>query len=155
MSLCIFLDTGPLGIIANPKRPRLTVDMLKWAANHLRAGNRFMVPAIADYEVRRELVRLGKTAGIATLDAWNQVTEERYIPLNDSTLKLAATLWAQVRNQGIVTADPKELDCDALIAAQALEYQQLHGISENGLIVATTNTGHLSKFVAAELWPNI
>jgi len=60
MMLTIFLDTGPLGIITNPKKPVVTVDALLWAATHIRAGNRIMVPSIADYEVRRELVRLGK-----------------------------------------------------------------------------------------------
>ena len=155
MSLFIFLDTGPLGIITNPKRPSHTVTMLRWAAAHLRAGNHFMVPAIADYEVRRELIRLGKMAGIEALNVWNQVTETRYIALDDATLKRAAHLWAEVRNQGLVTADPKELDCDALIAAQVLEYQENNQLSPSQIIIATTNVGHLSRFVSARLWSEI
>ena len=158
MSRFIFLDTGPLGIVTNPKRPPQTVAMLRWAAAHLRAGNHLMVPAVADYEVRRELIRLGRTAGIAALDLWNQVTEARYIALNalnDSALKRAANLWAEVRNRGLVTADPKELDCDALIAAQVLEYQVAQNLAADEIIVATTNVGHLSRFVAAELWSSI
>lgn len=78
MNLFIFLDTGPLGIITNPKRPPETVEMLLWAATQIRAGHRFFVPAIADYEVRRELVRLRRAAGIKTLNAWNQATPDRY-----------------------------------------------------------------------------
>ena len=123
MMRMIFLDAGPLGLITNPKRPDLTVNALQWAASHIRAGNRIMVPSIADYEVRRELIRLGKTAGIASLDAWNSAPSDRYVPFTDAALRLASTLWAQSRSAGAVTADPKELDCDVLIAAQALEYQ--------------------------------
>lgn len=155
MSLWIFLDTGPLGTLTNPKRPPQTIEMLKWAASQLRLGNSLMVPAIADYEVRRELIRLGRTAGLAALDQWNQVADDRYLALNDSTLKRAATLWATVRNQGLVTADPKELDCDALIAAQVLEYQEQHELSLEQIIIATTNVGHLSRFVPAKLWSDI
>ena len=60
MRLTVFLDTGPLGIITNPKRPRETVEALLWAIAMRRAGHRFVVPAIADYELRRELERAGK-----------------------------------------------------------------------------------------------
>lgn len=155
MSLHILLDTGPLGIITNPKRRTLTLDSLQWVSRHLREGDIFLVPAMADYEVRRELIRLGRTAGIRALDEWNSVPEDRYLALTDFALKRAAILWAQVRNQGLVTADPKELDCDALIAAQALEYQEIYGLSDSEIVVATTNVGHLSRFVRAELWSDI
>lgn len=155
MSLFIFLDTGPLGAMTNPKRPPETVAMLRWAAIQIRTGHRFFVPAIADYEVRRELIRLGKMAGIETLDAWNQAVPDRYLPLTDTALKRAAMLWADVRNRGIVTADPKELDCDALIAAQTLEYQAVHDLEPQNIVVATTNVGHLSRFVPARLWSDI
>lgn len=155
MSLHIFLDTGPLSIVTNPKNPLLTVDALRWTARHLQSGNVFLVPAMADYEVRRELTRLGKTASLRELDRWNAILSDRYLPLSDFALKHAANLWAQVRNQGLVTADPKELDCDALIAAQALEYREMRGLSEAEVVVATTNVGHLSRFVRAELWLGI
>ncbi len=155
MSLHIVLDTGPLGIITVPQRRAFTIESLLWVARHLQAGDIFLVPAMADYEVRRELVRLGRTAGIRALDEWNGVTANRYLALTDSALKSAADLWAQVRNQGLVTADPKELDCDASIAAQTLEYQQRQGLSDAEIVVATTNVGHLSRFVRAELWSDI
>ncbi len=155
MSLHIFLDTGPLGIATNPREPPLTRELLQWAARHLREGNTFLVPAMADYEVRRELTRLKRTASIRELDRWNGTPANRYLTLTDSALKRAADLWAQVRNQGLVTADPKELDCDVLIAAQALEYQEIHRLSPREVVVATTNVGHLSRFVRAELWSEI
>ena len=92
MSRVIFLDTGPLGIITNPKKPIVTLNMLQWAAAHIRARNRIMVPAIADYEIRRELIRLGKQTGIISLNAWNSLPSDRYVPLTDSALQLASTL---------------------------------------------------------------
>ena len=155
MSRTIFLDTGPLGILTNPKKPTDTVDALRWAAGHLRAGNRFLVPSVADYEVRRELVRLGRAAGIASLDAWNALPSGRYVPLTDSALRLASNLWAQARNAGTPTADPKELDCDVLIAAQALDYQSVHGLTSGEIVMATVNVGHLAQFLPAVLWQNI
>ena len=155
MSRIIFLDTGPLGVVTNPKKPQITIDALQWAAAHIRAGNRIIVPAVADYEVRRELIRLGKNAGIVSLNTWNTLPSDRYVPLTDSALQLASTLWAKARNAGTPTADPKELDCDVLIAAQALDYQVTHGILTTKIVVATVNIGHLLQFVPAELWENI
>jgi predicted nucleic acid-binding protein len=123
--------------------------MLAWAVAMRRAGHRFIVPAIADYEVRRELERAGKVNGLAELDAWNNVVPDRYLPLSDSALRLGSKLWARARNAGTATADPRELDGDVLISAQALDL----GIPTSDFIVATVND--LSLFVPADLWSNI
>ena len=122
MSLTIFLDSGPLSILTNPKRPPETVAALYWAVDMMVAGHRFLVPAVADYEVRRELERAGRANGLASLDAWNSAYPDRYLPLSDSALRLGAKLWARARNAGMSTADPKELDGDVLIAAQAIDF---------------------------------
>lgn len=151
MRKTIFLDTGPLGILTNPKRPPETIAALQWAVDMMVAGHRFMVPAIADYEVRRELERAGKINGIAALDAWNSAYPDRYLPVSDSALRLGAKLWANARNAGTATADPKELDGDVLIAAQALDT----GLPPSEFIIATVNVGHLALFVPADLWTNI
>ncbi len=50
-----------------------------------------------------------------------------------------------------MVADPKELDADVLIAAQALDL----GVPAPDLVIATTHAGHLSQFVAADLWTNL
>ena len=71
--------------------------------------------------------------------------------MSDSALRLAARLWAQARQAGRPTADPRELDADVLIAAQALGM----GIAAPDLIIATTNVGHLSQFLPAALWTNL
>ena len=99
--------------------------------------------------MRRELVRAGKNQGIALLDTWNMAQPDRYLPLSDSALKLAADLWAQSRNEGTLPADPKELSCDVLIAAQALDYRAMHGLTDSDIMIATLNIGHLSLFVQA------
>lgn len=115
------------------------------------AGNRLIVPAIADFEIRRELERLQKTRSLAHLNQFEKAAPDRYVPLTDAALRLAATLWAQARNRGMPTADSRELDCDVLIAAQALTL----GVPASDLVVATSNVGHLVQFVSAEFWDRI
>jgi hypothetical protein len=111
----------------------------------------FLVPAIAYYEVCRELERLNNATGIARLDAFCSTVPGRYLILTDEALRLGCKLWAQARRLGMPTADPRELDGDVLLAAQALTL----GVATSDLIVATTNVGHLSQFVTADLWTNI
>lgn len=151
MMRTIVLDTGPLGLVTSPKRTPETRAAARWLLDLMNAGHRIVVPAIADYEVRRELERLGRARSLMLLDAFNAAQPNRYLPLTDEALRLAAKLWAQARNAGTPTADPRELDCDVLIAAQALAL----GIPESELVVATVNVGHLSRFVSAVRWPDI
>jgi hypothetical protein len=56
------------------------------------AGHRHVVPAIADYEVRRELERAGRRQGLAQLDAFNAARADRYLVLSDMALRLVAKL---------------------------------------------------------------
>jgi hypothetical protein len=92
MSLTIFLDSGPLGLLTNTNRSPETVACLQWAVDMMTAGHRLVVPSIADNEVRRELMRAGKASGLASLDAWNTAYPDRYLPLSDSALRLASAL---------------------------------------------------------------
>jgi hypothetical protein len=68
-----------------------------------------------------------------------------YLPLTTSQM-LKADMWAMARKVGQPTADPKELDCDVILAAQALSVNA---------IVATENIGHLARFVDARHWKDI
>ena len=147
----IFLDSGPLGILTKPRRTDEVEAAIEWARDMLASGHKFIVPSIADYEVRRELERAGKSTGLLLLDQWNNSEPDRYLPLTDSALRLASKLWAQARRQGKPTADPKELDGDVLIAAQALDT----GIPFSDFVIATVNVGHLSVFAPAMLWSDI
>jgi len=59
----IFLDTGPLGTVSNPKSSPDGDACKAWLERLVARGARVVVPEIADYEVRRELLRVGKSAG--------------------------------------------------------------------------------------------
>jgi hypothetical protein len=96
-------------------------------------------------------VRAGKTRSVARLNAFVSAEPDRLILLNRTAMLYAADLWAQARRQGLSTADPKELDVDVLQAAQLLTA----GIDPAELAVATTNVGHLARFLKADLWSNL
>lgn len=109
-----------------------------------RPGARVIIPEIADYEVRRELIRAGKASSIARLDALAAATN--YLPLSTAAMRKAAELWAAARKAGKPTATEKAIDGDVILAAQALT------LGEPSVVVATTNVGHLSRFVTAQDW---
>jgi hypothetical protein len=60
----------------------------------------------------------------------------------------AAEFWAEARRRGRPTADPKALDGDVILAAQAA----LVADEGHEVIIATTNVKHLSQFVDAREW---
>ncbi|MGI0487903.1 hypothetical protein ACN4EK_20875 [Pantanalinema rosaneae CENA516] len=106
-----------------------------------------MIPEIADYEVRRELLRANKVKGLARLDELSKLLE--YLLITTNSMRQAAQLWAQARQQGQPTAGDKTIDGDMILVAQAMT------LAIPTVVIATTNVGHLSKFIAAELWQNI
>jgi predicted nucleic acid-binding protein len=149
--LVVVLDTTPLGLLT--QRPGIAeADACKqWLAALLAKGARALVPEIADYEVRRELLRANKAAGLARLDAFNAAEPDRYVPLTTPVFRLAAQLWAQARQQGVPTADVQALDGDVILSAQVLSL----ALPPGQLAVVTSNPGHLSRFVPAKVWRNI
>jgi len=151
MKQLVVLDATPLGLVTGSARQPEVQAINLWVDALLAGGHRLVVPAVADYEVRRELERLGRDRSLARLEAFYAVDPDRYLPLTDPALRLAAKLWAQARNRGTPTADPKSLDCDVLIAAQALTLPAAGA----QLVVATSNVGHLAQFVPAALWTEI
>jgi hypothetical protein len=66
--MIVLLDTGPLGLVTNPRATTQNVACRLWATNLASAGVRVLVPEIADYELRRELIRVNRQRGIAYLD---------------------------------------------------------------------------------------
>jgi len=92
VSRVILLDTGPLGLITNPKLSPESVACAQWLQTHITAGSRVIVPEIADYEVRRELLRANKTKGIVRLDDLAKFLE--YLPMTTPAMRQAAQLWA-------------------------------------------------------------
>ncbi|MDY6806994.1 MAG: nucleic acid-binding protein [Cyanobacteriota bacterium] len=147
MSKIVLLDSGPLGMVTNPKSTPLSLECQLWFDSLESRGYEPTIPEIADYEVRRELIRARKLAGIRKLDGIKTTTP--YLPISTETMLKAAELWARARQQGRPTADPKEIDGDVILAAQATVLAEAQG---DEVIVATTNVGHLSLFVDAREW---
>ena len=147
MSRVVLLDAGPLGLVTNPRRSLQSVACTRWLQSLVAGGTRVYLPEIADYEVRRELLRANKGPGLARLDALARLVE--YLPLSTTAMRQAAVYWAQARQQGQPTAGDKMLDADVILAAQATTL----GVAD--LVIATTNVGHLSRFVTAALWQSI
>lgn len=109
-----------------------------------------LVPAISYYEVLRELEQRQAMSQIVRLNTFC-LQPKRFLPLTTDHLAKAAQLWGQARRSGLPTAAPQALDGDVILAAQALSL----GISAQGLLVATTNPAHISRYVTADLWTNI
>lgn len=149
MSKLILLDAGPLGMISHPRADR-NREILEWVVLTLQTGHRIAVPEIADYEIRRELIRSDKALGLRRLDSLR--TELGFLPITSAAMLKAAELWAIARKKGKPTAADMELDADAILAAQALTADQ-DGSHET--VIATCNVKHLNLFASAKLWSDI
>ena len=88
MTLVILLDAGPLGLVTNPKRSPQSLACTQWLQFAVDRNARIILPEIADYEVRHELLRAAKTKGIAHLNALGELLE--YLPITTSAMRQAA-----------------------------------------------------------------
>lgn len=135
----IFLDSGPLSLACkgqnNPRAERCRALIAGLRAK----GYLVIVPEIADYETRREFIRISRREWIIKLDAPSATCLLR---INSVAMQKAAEFWALLRNEGLGTAGPDELDCDAILAAQAITAAQ----PGDKVIIATENVGHLVRF---------
>ena len=92
MSRVVILDSGPLGMVTNPKASSAEIQECQvWLNFLMRRGEIIILPEIADYEVRRELLRAGKLAGIQRLD-------ELKLQLTYRPLTGASHFGSQARN---------------------------------------------------------
>ncbi|MBN1606633.1 MAG: hypothetical protein JW940_08360 [Polyangiaceae bacterium] len=87
----ILLDTTPLSNICHPSGHPIQT----WLHTQLTQGTQLIISEVADYEVRRELIRAGKQRSIERLDALKRFLS--YAPVNTSTFLRAAELWADAR----------------------------------------------------------
>ena len=149
MSRIVLLDAGPLGLLAQPRLTPSVLACRQWQASLQTKGILVQVAEIADYEVRRELLRAQKARGVRRLDQLK--ADLGYVPLTTAAILQAAAYWAQLRQQGRPTAPDYALDADVILAAQAA---LLIGTGHS-VVIATTNVGHLSRLVPADLWQNI
>lgn len=136
----LFLDSNVLGKICHPTKHE---DVRLWFRAAVRE-HELLLPEIADYELRRELLRIGSQRGLRRLD---ELTRElRYVPVTTATWREAARLWAHLRNAGKATAGVERLDADVLLAALALA---------EGAHVVTSNVRHISLLVPAYDWSDV
>lgn len=146
----LLLDTNVLTRLCHPHKD-VNLNVNEWLEKILSSG-RFtvIVPEIADYELRRGLMHLALKSGQPTtrsLLRLDLLTEKlEYLPLNTTTMRRAAGLWAESRLAGRPTAIDIALDGDVLLAAQALEVS---------CVVVTENIRHLSRFVESRRWQDV
>ncbi len=152
MTRAVVLDTGVLGLVVHPKqRPEIAA----WVELLEKAGVAICLPEIADYELRRELLRMRSNGAVQKLDQLRGPMT--YLPISTAAMRLAAELWAELRQGGQPTADRHALDVDVILAAQArLAHRDLGAPeADTSAVVATTNVGHLGRLVAAQEWTQI
>jgi toxin FitB len=138
MQQVVLLDANPLSQVTHPK---IKPEVRNWM-QYLRENNiALKAPEISVYEVRRELIRLDNNKSINRL---NRFISHSLIPIDSETFEQAAIFWAEVRKQGKPTSDDKSLDCDAILAAQALQQFEYY----NEVTVITTNVKHIERFAA-------
>ncbi len=145
----VWLDAGPLGLVSNPRGGPEARACRDWARRLLGAGVRIFVSEVADFEVRRELTRKGADAGLRRLDAVREALE--FAPVTSAAMLRASELWAESRRRGRPTASPLALDCDVILAAQALTA----AAGGQSVTVASRNGRHLGQFLDARPWAEI
>ena len=145
MNSVVLLDTGVLGMVAHPQA---SPGIANWLTGLLQNGTQVLVPEIADYELRRELLHQGLSESIQRLDALKSIG---YVPIDTETMLKAAEFWSEARKRGRPTADDKALDGDMILSAQAAV------MSNDGdkVVIATDNVGHLALFATAQKWHDI
>lgn len=148
--MIVLLDAGPLGLVTNPRATPDNLRCKQWLQVLAAAGVRVLVPEMADYELRRELLRSGSRRGIGALDRLG--AQAGYVPITTAAMRRAAQLWAQARSAGQPTAPDLALDGDVILAAQAL---LLAAQEADRVVIATTNPGHLKRYTDAEEWSAI
>lgn len=151
MARFVLLDSGPLGLAVCRTGTRGLAEFGTRLAELEMAGVSILIPAVIDYELRRELIRIGATAKLRTL----QGLQQRFsiMPVSASAWLRAAGFWALTRRMGVQTGSDAELDADAILAGCASTI----GNPADEVIVATSNIRHLSRFpgIDAREWSAI
>src|SRR3954454_5674807 len=114
--MVVFLDTGVLGFLTNPSNSAEPTECKQSLDGILSGGAEVRVPEIADYELRRELIRNNSGKALARLDDLGQALG--YVSLSTPMMRRAAEFWADARNAGLPTTADHALDGDVILAAQ-------------------------------------
>ncbi len=153
--MIVFIDSGVLGILANPNKTGEASDCEQWLYSLLSKGVYICSSDLCDYEVRRSLVlaseKKPELKSINNLDELREIIS--FIPVTSTLLEKAAYIWASARSQGIPTADDKSLDVDIIICTHwKMLNEEFPG---RYTVIATTNVKHLSRFAEAKTWRDI
>jgi hypothetical protein len=73
MNRLIVLDSGPLGMVTNPKAKGIPLDCQLWLKSLLQKGEKIVIPEIVDCEACRELLRAGLSQSVRRLDNLKQI----------------------------------------------------------------------------------
>jgi hypothetical protein len=142
----IVLDTGPLGgLVQRIKEVREPFQ--RWLEPFLVPGTTVVIPGIADYELRRELQRMGNHESIRALDELGGVL--RFLPLDKASMEKACEYWAHARNNHQATSSDTALDGDMILCGLVrVAFGDDH-------LIATTNVKHISLYANAMDWQEI
>lgn len=133
----VVFDSKPLGEICNPIKRVQT----KKLTNFIREQNlAIRVAEITDYELRRELTLQQFNKGLNNLNKFRQ--KQQIIPIDSESLITATQLWAEIRKTGQATADNKNIDCDVIMVAQALQLSEQF----QQIIILTIDVKDLFRF---------
>jgi predicted nucleic acid-binding protein len=104
--MILVLDSGPLGLATNPTSSSVDArECVIWLQRALVNQYRVIVPEIADYELRRVLIRGNKQEGLRRLDAL--IATLTYDPITTPAMRKAAEFWARARQMGRPSAQTK------------------------------------------------
>src|SRR5437899_10528522 len=95
MAKVVLLDAGPLGMASHP---RPADEIVGWLGTLLAANVEVLIPEIADYEVRRELLRAGLSKSVHRLDELQSTLG--FLPITSYALLTAAQFWSDARRRG-------------------------------------------------------
>jgi hypothetical protein len=110
----VLLDAGPLGLACGRPGTPLVDRCHAWLLALEVAGAEVILPAIADYEVRRELLRLNASVKLRNLDLLRARLD--YLEIHAAALDQADAFWSLMRRGGRPTAGADDLDADAILA---------------------------------------
>jgi hypothetical protein len=153
--MIVFIDSGVLGILANPNKVGEVSDCEQWLYRLLSQGVYICSSDLCDYEVRRNLIlETNKKPHLNSIKNLDELRELiTFLPVSPLLLTKSASLWASARIQGMPTADNKTLDIDIIICTQ---WQMLkEEFPSPYIVIATTNVKHLSRFASAKAWREV
>jgi predicted nucleic acid-binding protein len=138
VTLRLLLDSGVLSEICHGKAER---PVRAWF-ERISLRHELFVSDVADYEVRRGLVRARALRGIALLDTMPGRCIR--VAMDGTHWHRAAEIWARLANAGRIPA--KGLSGDTLLAAQALDL---------GATIVTYNLKDFAGIVSASIWTDV